>query len=154
MIPGLEKAEILRYGQIHRNTYINAPALLTPTLQLRNHPDVLVAGQLCGTEGYVEAMATGLMAGRHAANLARGEEPSPLPRETALGSLVHYITSASPRGYQPANIAFDLLPPLPGEEPPAFRSDKEARRARQCERALEALQGWLQVASRPTVPAD
>jgi len=153
MIPGLEEAEILRYGQIHRNTYINAPALLTQTLQLRARPSVLVAGQLCGTEGYVEAIATGLMAGRHAARLARGEEPVPPPRETALGSLVHYITNASPRGYQPANIAFDLLPPLPEDEQQCFRSDKKARRARQCQRALEALTGWLRYDARVGVPA-
>src|SRR6185369_8687880 len=81
MIPGLEKAEFLRYGQIHRNTYINAPALLTPALQLRAHPNVLFAGQISGVEGYVEAIATGLMAGMHAAALAMGEEPRPFPRE-------------------------------------------------------------------------
>jgi methylenetetrahydrofolate--tRNA-(uracil-5-)-methyltransferase len=153
MIPGLEKAEFLRYGQIHRNTYINAPALLLPTLQLRPHPEVFVAGQLCGTEGYVEAMATGLMAGRHAARLARGEEPVPPPRQSALGSLVHYITSTSPRGYQPANIAFDLLPPLPPEEQEALRGDKQARRARQCRRALAALESWLQEYRPVAVPA-
>jgi methylenetetrahydrofolate--tRNA-(uracil-5-)-methyltransferase len=138
LIPGLEKAEILRYGQIHRNTYINAPALLTPTLQLHSHENILVAGQLCGTEGYVEAIATGLMAGRHAARLAQGEEPVSPPRQTALGSLV----------------AFDLLPPLPVDEQQELRSDKKARRARQCERALAALGDWLQRDSRPAVPAD
>jgi methylenetetrahydrofolate--tRNA-(uracil-5-)-methyltransferase len=154
LIPGLEKAEILRYGQIHRNTYINAPALLTPTLQLHSHENILVAGQLCGTEGYVEAIATGLMAGRHAARLAQAEEPVSPPRQTALGSLVHYITNTSPHGYQPANIAFDLLPPLPVDEQQELRSDKKARRARQCERALAALGDWLQRDSRPAVPAD
>jgi methylenetetrahydrofolate--tRNA-(uracil-5-)-methyltransferase len=154
MIPGLESAEFLRYGQIHRNTYINAPALLLPTLQLRTHASVFVAGQLCGTEGYVEAIATGLMAGRHAACLARGEEPVPPPRETALGSLVHYITNASARNYQPANIAFDLLPPLPAEEEPQRRSDKKARRTRQCQRALAAVEEWLRQCSSSPVPAD
>ncbi len=153
MIPGLEQAEFLRYGQIHRNTYLNAPALLRPTLQLRVHPDVLVAGQLCGTEGYVEAIATGLMAGQHAVRLARDEEPVPPPRETALGSLVHYITQTSPGNYQPANIAFDLLLPLAPEEQEPFRHDKKARRAHQCERARAALTGWLQDA-RASVAAD
>jgi len=154
MIPGLESAEVLRYGQIHRNTYINAPALLLPTLQLRAHANAFVAGQLCGTEGYVEAIATGLMAGRHAARLARGEEPVPPPRETALGSLVHYITSASARNYQPANIAFDLLPVLAVGEERQCRSDKKARRARQCQWALVALDEWLRQCSSLPVTAD
>ena len=90
-IPGLQKAEFLRFGQIHRNTYINAPALLTGTLQLRSRPEVFFAGQISGVEGYVEAIATGLMAGMHAAALVSGDEVRPLPRETALGSLCHYI---------------------------------------------------------------
>jgi len=152
MIPGLEKAEFLRYGQIHRNTYLNAPALLAPSLALRAHPDVFVAGQLCGTEGYVEAIATGFLAGTQAARLARGEEPAAPPRETALGSLVHYITRASPRGYQPANIAFDLLPPLPEEESQRLRGKKD-RRAAQCRRALAALEGWLKECLPAPVPA-
>jgi methylenetetrahydrofolate--tRNA-(uracil-5-)-methyltransferase len=147
MIPGLERAEFLRYGQIHRNTYLNAPRLLRPTLQLRAEPRVLVAGQLCGTEGYVEAIATGLLAGRHAARLARGEDPLAPPRETALGSLVHYITATSAENYQPANIAFDLLPALPEEERLRLGSDKQARRRGQCRRALEALAGWLEEAT-------
>ena len=154
MIPGLENAEFLRYGQIHRNTYINAPALLLPTLRLRAHENIFVAGQLCGTEGYVEAVATGLMAGRHAARLARREELVPPPRETALGSLVHYITSASARNYQPANIAFDLLPPLPAQEQPQRQSDKQARRARQRQRALAAVEEWLRQYSSSLVTVD
>ena len=116
LIPGLENAEILRYGQIHRNTYINGPALLAPTLQLRSHPHILFAGQISGVEGYVEAMSTGLMAGWNAARLAAGETPLEWPRESAHGSLAHYICSADPKDYQPANITFDLLPPLPPEE--------------------------------------
>ena len=153
MIPGLEKAEFLRYGQIHRNTYLNAPALLAPTLALRTRPDVFIAGQLCGTEGYVEAIATGLLAGTQASRLARGEEPLAPPRETALGSLVHYITRASPRGYQPANIAFDLLPPLPEEERQRLGSKKD-RRAAQCRLALAALEGWLKECLPSPVPTD
>ena len=154
MIPGLENAEFLRYGQIHRNTYVNAPALLAPTLQLRSHPHLFLAGQLCGTEGYVEAIATGLLAGRHAACLARGEALVPPPRETALGSLIHYITCAAPGGYQPANISFDLLPPLPAEAvAQAGRHNKKQRRARQCQRALAALEAWLQqIQTAETIP--
>ena len=106
-IPSLEHAEFLRFGQIHRNTYINAPALLAPTLQLRARPEILFAGQISGVEGYVEAIATGLAAGLHAATLASGGQPQPFPRETALGSLCHYISGADPRNYQPANITFD-----------------------------------------------
>ncbi|MCC6862953.1 MAG: methylenetetrahydrofolate--tRNA-(uracil(54)-C(5))-methyltransferase (FADH(2)-oxidizing) TrmFO [Bryobacterales bacterium] len=143
MIPGLERAEFLRYGQIHRNTYINAPALLTPTLQLRTKPQVLFAGQISGVEGYVESIATGLLAARHAAALAAGEEPRALPRETALGSLCHYISGADPRNYQPANIAFDLLPPLDEAARRALRHDKRARHAEVCRRALDGLEEFL-----------
>src|SRR5271165_5876539 len=112
MIPGLENARFLRYGQIHRNTYINGPALLRPALQMKAHPRILFAGQICGVEGYVESIATGLMAGIHAAALAYGDEPLPPPRASALGSLTHYVAHADARNFQPANITFDLLPPL------------------------------------------
>src|SRR6202142_3537528 len=103
LIPGLESAKFLRYGQIHRNTYINSPALLNPTLQMKAHPHVMFAGQICGVEGYVESIATGLLAGMHAAALAMGGEPVPPPRATALGSLVHYISQAETKNFQPAN---------------------------------------------------
>ena len=127
LIPGLEKAEFLRFGQIHRNTYINAPSLLTPTLQLRADPRIFFAGQISGVEGYVEAIATGLMAGIHAAALASGAAPRPLSRETALGSLCHYISAADPANYQPANITFDLLPQL--DEPTRLKLRRDKRRA-------------------------
>jgi methylenetetrahydrofolate--tRNA-(uracil-5-)-methyltransferase len=139
MIPGLERAEFLRYGQIHRNTYINAPALLTPSLQLKSDPRILFAGQISGVEGYVESIATGLLAGLYAAALSQGEIPPAFPRETALGSLCHYITGADPRNYQPANIAFDLFPPLDEAIQRRFRHDKKARHAEICRRAQEAL---------------
>src|SRR2546425_6211416 len=126
-IPGLENAGFLRFGQIHRNTYINAPALLTPTLQLRTHPHVLFAGQISGVEGYVEAIATGLMAGMHASALASGGAPQPLSRETALGSLCHYVSGADAANYQPANITFDLLPQLDDATRLKLRHDKNAR---------------------------
>ena len=139
-IPGLEKAEFLRFGQIHRNTYINAPSLLAPTLNLRSRPEVFFAGQISGVEGYVEAIATGLMAGMHAAALAYGEPLRALPRETALGSLCHYISGADPANYQPANITFDLLPQLDEANRHRLRRDKKARHAEVCRRALAALE--------------
>jgi methylenetetrahydrofolate--tRNA-(uracil-5-)-methyltransferase len=147
MIPGLERAEFLRYGQIHRNTYINAPALLTPALQLRARPEVFFAGQISGVEGYVESIATGLMAGMHAAALAGGSEPRPVAGATALGSLCRYVSGADPNRYQPANITFDLLPQLDPETYQRLRHDKKARHAEVCRRALEALDQYLHVAA-------
>ena len=144
MIPGLEKAEFLRFGQMHRNTYINAPALLAATLQLRSDPRIFFAGQISGVEGYVESIATGLMAGRHASALARGETPQPLPRETALGSLCHYVSGADARHYQPANIAFDLLPALDEATAQKLRHDKKARHAEVCRRARAAMERYLE----------
>ncbi len=141
LIPGLENAEFLRYGQIHRNTYINAPRLLAPDLSLRVAPNVFVAGQLSGVEGYVECIATGLLAGTALAARACDQPFAPPPRTTALGSLVHYITHADPAHYQPANISFDLLPPAEGL-PRAIMRDRSKRRAWQCERALADLQDW------------
>ncbi len=142
MIPGLENAEFLRFGQIHRNTYINAPKLLAPDLSLRAAPQVFIAGQLSGVEGYVECIATGLLAGLAIAHRVHNEALAPPPRTTALGSLVHYITHADPENYQPANIAFDLLPPADGL-PRHIARDRRARRQLQCERALADLAEWL-----------
>jgi methylenetetrahydrofolate--tRNA-(uracil-5-)-methyltransferase len=145
MIPGLERAEFLRYGQIHRNTYINGPALLDALLRLKAHPGIFFAGQISGVEGYVESIATGLVAGRNAASNALGEEPRPLPRQTALGSLCAYVSGAEPENYQPANITFDLLPPLDEATKRKLRHDKRARRGEVCRRALEALEEHLGV---------
>ena len=139
LIPGLENAQFLRYGQIHRNTYINSPSLLNVTLQMRKHPRVLFAGQICGVEGYVESIATGLMAGIHAAALSIGAEPLVPPRSSAFGSLVHYITHANAKNFQPANITFDLLPALETRI-----RDRQARRRRQCELALREFEGWME----------
>jgi len=139
LIPGLENARFLRFGQIHRNTYINAPTLLQETLQMEAHPNIFFAGQICGVEGYVESIATGLLAGLHAAQLAAGVEPVPPPRRTAFGSLVHYVTHAAPRNFQPANITFDLLPPLDTK----IRDRKERHKA-QCQAALAAFDGWAE----------
>ena len=137
LIPGLENARFLRYGQIHRNTYINSPALLSPTLQMKAHPQVMFAGQICGVEGYVESIATGLLAGMHAAALAMGGEPVPPPRATALGSLVHYISQAETKNFQPANITFDLLPALATPV-----RDRKERHRQQCELALREFDEW------------
>jgi methylenetetrahydrofolate--tRNA-(uracil-5-)-methyltransferase len=167
MIPGLENARFLRYGQIHRNTYICAPALLDETLRLSKvcHPErnlersllqteskdlrlsslpapILFAGQLSGVEGYTESIATGLLAGIYAASLARNEEPTPAPRACALGSLVHYITHADAKNFQPANMTFDLLEPLEEELRKKVRDKKERHRL-QCERSLAAFDAWL-----------
>jgi methylenetetrahydrofolate--tRNA-(uracil-5-)-methyltransferase len=143
LIPGLENATFLRYGQIHRNTYIHAPTLLNETLQLKQHPNILIAGQLSGVEGYTESMASGLLAGRFAAALARGEQPTPPPRITANGSLTHYITHAEGKHFQPANITFDLLVPLEEDLRRKIRDKKERHRI-QCERALAAWNEWLE----------
>src|SRR5208283_220706 len=163
LIPGLENAEFLRLGQIHRNTYINSPKLLSHDLSFRSAPQVFVAGQLSGVEGYGECIATGLVAGVALAESATGGVaatevvgassaglgPSaarpyiPPPRTTALGSLVHYITHASSTNYQPANISFDLLPPME-DLPRAIARDRRARREKQCERAISDFGSWLE----------
>jgi methylenetetrahydrofolate--tRNA-(uracil-5-)-methyltransferase len=138
LIPGLENGRFLRYGQIHRNTYINSPTLLSETLQMKEHPHVLFAGQICGVEGYVESIASGLMAGMHAAALAAGAGPAAPPRASAFGSLMNYITQADPRKFQPANITFDLLPPLDRKV-----RDRQERHRLQCELALKEFEVWV-----------
>ena len=154
LIPGLENAVFLRYGQIHRNTYINAPTLLTETLQLKAHPQIMVAGQLSGVEGYTESIASGLLAGRYAAELAQGRVPQPAPRECALGSLTRYITHTEAKSFQPANMTFDLLPALDKDAMDAAMRkqmrDKKERHRIQCERALAAFDAWLAAISLPS----
>jgi methylenetetrahydrofolate--tRNA-(uracil-5-)-methyltransferase len=141
LIPGLENARFLRYGQIHRNTYIQSPRLLDQTLAMREHPRLLFAGQISGVEGYTESMATGMLAGLYAARRAQGLPATPVPRGTALGSLVNYITRADLKHFQPANITFDLLQPLEEETRRKIR-DKRERHRLQCERALAAFDAW------------
>ncbi len=161
LIPGLENARFLRYGQIHRNTYICAPALIDECLRLKSRvppvsllrpgnsdQPILFAGQLSGVEGYTESIATGMLAGIYAAALVRGEEPVPVPRATALGSLVHYITHADPKDFQPANITFDLLEPLEEELRKKIRDKKERHRL-VCERSLAAFDAWWSRISHP-----
>jgi methylenetetrahydrofolate--tRNA-(uracil-5-)-methyltransferase len=146
LIPGLENARFLRYGQIHRNTYINAPTLLRETLQMKAHPRVLFAGQICGVEGYVESIATGLMAGMHAAAVATGNNLIAPPLASAFGSLTHYVTHADATNFQPANITFDLLPPLQNRV-----RERNQRHRLQCELALQQFDEWLEQSSATVV---
>src|ERR1700730_5584008 len=139
LIPGLENARFLRYGQIHRNTYINSPTLLSETLQMREFPAIFFAGQICGVEGYVESIATGLMIGIHTAALASGSHPVAPPRRTAFGSLVYYVTHTEAKNFQPANVTFDLLPPLEHKV-----RDRQERHRQQCELALREFDVWLE----------
>jgi methylenetetrahydrofolate--tRNA-(uracil-5-)-methyltransferase len=139
LIPGLENARFLRFGQIHRNTYVNSPTLLNATQQMKEHPAILFAGQICGVEGYVESIATGMLAGIHAAALVSREAPVAPPRATALGSLVNYITQADPKKFQPANITFDLLPSLEKKI-----RDRQQRHKTQCELGLRELDEWFE----------
>jgi methylenetetrahydrofolate--tRNA-(uracil-5-)-methyltransferase len=142
MIPGLENAEFIRFGQMHRNTYICSPNLLRETLQMREHPRVLFAGQISGIEGYTEAMATGMIAGMNAARLARGLDPSAPPRESATGSLTFYLANADAKNFQPANTTFALLPPVEPELRKRLKR-KADRRHFQTERGLKAFNDWL-----------
>ena len=137
MIPGLESAEFVRFGMIHRNTYINGPTVLGPTWQVRHRPSLFFAGQISGVEGYVESAASGLIAGLNAAALARSEAPQAPPRTTAIGALGHYVSHADPDNYQPSNIAFGLIPVMEG----APRRRAERRRA-VAERALTQIEAW------------
>ncbi|ANM30566.1 tRNA (uracil-5-)-methyltransferase [Acidobacteria bacterium Mor1] len=138
-IPGLENAEFVRLGQIHRNCYINAPSVLRPSLQTRTRPGLFFAGQISGVEGYTESAATGLFAGINAARLALGQEPLELPANTMLGALCSYISNADPAGYQPTNAAFGLVPHVPVKK----RGRKERRLARSA-KALEVLDDWIE----------
>jgi methylenetetrahydrofolate--tRNA-(uracil-5-)-methyltransferase len=142
LIPGLENARFLRYGQIHRNTYINAPSILTELLNLKKQPKVFFAGQISGVEGYTESIAMGMLAGIHAARIARGLPALAPPRQTAVGSLVHYLSHGEAENFQPANITFDLLPQLDEHDRRRVR-DKKMRHKMVCERALQALASWL-----------
>ncbi len=144
LIPGLQAAEFVRFGQMHRNTYINSPALLRPTLQLKTDGHIFFAGQISGVEGYAESIASGLIAGQNAARLVMGQPLREFPRQTALGSLCHYITHADPKHFQPANITFDLLPSLDEETKRKLKHDKKARHAEVCARASAAFDEFCQ----------
>jgi methylenetetrahydrofolate--tRNA-(uracil-5-)-methyltransferase len=142
LIPGLEQAEFVRYGMVHRNTYINGPAVLLETWQSRSRPDLFFAGQISGVEGYVESAASGLMAGRNAAMLWRGDDPVVPPRTTAIGALSYYVSHADPRNYQPTNITFGIMTPPPGV--PGRRTGRFERRLAASEYALKALNEWME----------
>ncbi|RIH76554.1 methylenetetrahydrofolate--tRNA-(uracil(54)-C(5))-methyltransferase (FADH(2)-oxidizing) TrmFO [Meiothermus hypogaeus] len=136
-IPGLENAEIVRYGVMHRNTYLCAPKLMEPTLQFRAHPGLLVCGVLCGVEGYLESAATGFLAGLNAARLAGGQEPLVPPEETMLGGLVRYLSSANPDNFQPMNANWGLVPADSG------KGKKAEKRTRMYRRGLDRFRAWL-----------
>jgi methylenetetrahydrofolate--tRNA-(uracil-5-)-methyltransferase len=136
MIPGMEQAQFSRLGSIHRNTFVCGPELLLPSLQVKKRPDLLVAGQLSGVEGYVESTAIGLLAGINGARLIAGSKPVVPPAETALGALVTHLTATDPKRFQPSNINFGLFPRLQQKIPKKFRGEKYA------ERALQALKKW------------
>lgn len=140
MIPGLEHAEFLRYGSVHRNTYIPAPLLLAPTLQFKGDKEFFIAGQLIGVEGYLESMASGLLAGINAARLVHGLEPVSPPDETMLGALLRYVTSADPSRFQPMNANFGLVPPLERRV-----RDKQERHAALSHRSLQAMETWTRI---------
>jgi methylenetetrahydrofolate--tRNA-(uracil-5-)-methyltransferase len=142
LVPGLEKAEFLRFGQIHRNTYIHSPGLLYPTLQTRKNPALFFTGQLCGVEGYVESIATGLIAGINAARLVQGNETSTPPADTACGSLVNYVANAASEPFQPANITFGLLSGTATGLKTRIRDKKERHRI-QVEEALTSMDQWI-----------
>ena len=136
MIPGLEKAEFARFGSIHRNTFINAPMLLEKTLQLKGRKNLFLAGQITGVEGYIESTAMGFLAGINVGRYLSGSAIIPPPNTTAHGALIHHITNADQKTFQPMNVNFGLFPPLPG------KTRKRDRGTRYSERALMAIQEW------------
>ena len=142
LVPGLERAEFARFGLVHRNTYINGPAVLAETWQMRSRPSVLFAGQISGVEGYVESAASGLLAGINAAALAAGRHPSSPPRTTAIGALAYYASHADAAHYQPSNITFGIMLPLETTDR-RLRRDRKARNEAISERALGALGAWM-----------
>jgi methylenetetrahydrofolate--tRNA-(uracil-5-)-methyltransferase len=151
MIPGLEGAEFVRFGMIHRNTYINGPTVLRDTWQTQARPDLFFAGQISGVEGYVESAASGLIAGRNAAALVLGEEPRIPPRTTAIGALAYYVSHANPANYQPTNITFGIMQPVEIPRQSGMRKPGKAERAAAVSaRALADLEGWMQSDRLPT----
>ena len=141
LIPGLENAEFVRFGMVHRNTYINGPTVLRETWQTKMRDDLFFAGQISGVEGYVESAASGLIAGRNAAALVRGDAPRVPPRTTAIGALAYYVSHADPRNYQPTNITFGIMA-APADSP-GKRVGRAERKAAVSERALHDLEQWM-----------
>jgi len=149
LIPGLERAEFVRFGMIHRNTYINGPTVLRETWQTKSRDDLFFAGQISGVEGYVESAASGLIAGRNAAAFALGEPLTVPPRTTAIGALAYYVSHAEPRNYQPTNITFGIMQPLAEEGGRKAPRKKVDRKIALSERALGDLAAWIQ--SQPVI---
>lgn len=156
LIPGLERAEFLQFGQIHRNTYINAPRVLAATMQVREHPNIFFAGQITGVEGYVESVAMGWLAGANAARLLKGEELLLAPPRSAIGALARYVSGAETKNYQPVNITFALLEPLAPEQARSVKRKRD-RHSLQVRIALAEWDEWLKsissAAERPLVAA-
>ncbi len=139
MIPGLEKAQFLRYGQMHRNTFIFSPKLLRPTLQFHDREDLFFAGQITGIEGYGGNIASGLLAGINAVRVLDGKEPWILPKATMLGALCHYVTHAAPEDFQPMKANYGIIPPLED----GVRRNKRQRAAAYAERGMKHLKEFL-----------
>jgi methylenetetrahydrofolate--tRNA-(uracil-5-)-methyltransferase len=153
LIPGLENAELMQFGQIHRNTFICGPRILSPTLQVRKQPSSFFAGQITGVEGYVESVGTGWLAGLNAARLATGRDLLIAPPKSAIGALARYVSGANPSNYQPVNITFALLEPLP----PELRKKAKRKRERhelQVELALNEWDSWLETSGLATDTRD
>jgi methylenetetrahydrofolate--tRNA-(uracil-5-)-methyltransferase len=148
LIPGLEQAEFVRFGMVHRNTYVNGPTVLDATWQVRSRPTLLFAGQMSGVEGYVESAASGLVAGINAAAIAKGEAPAAAPRTTAIGALAYYVSHAEASHYQPSNITFGIMPPLA-----ARLKGKKLRNEALSARALADLQTWIDDRASQNLPA-
>ena len=152
LIPGLAQAEFVRFGMVHRNTYVNGPTVLSETWQVRKRPSLFFAGQMSGVEGYVESAASGLIAGLNAAALASGGRVEAPPRTTAIGALGYYVSHADPAHYEPSNITFGIMPPL--DESGQGRRLKGADRKRALsERALADLSVWLHERASQRIPA-
>ena len=155
LIPGMEQAEFLQFGQIHRNTYICSPRVLSETMQMRERSNILFAGQITGVEGYVESVAMGWLAGQNAARLVLGGAPISAPRLSAVGALARYVSNAQTKNFQPVNITFALLEPLPEQDRKRVRRKRE-RHNLQVELALKEWDNWLQEIQheRPALQAN
>jgi methylenetetrahydrofolate--tRNA-(uracil-5-)-methyltransferase len=150
-IPGLERAEFLQFGQIHRNTYINSPRVLAATMQMREHPNIFFAGQITGVEGYVESVAMGWLAGQNGARLLRNDELLVAPAGSAIGALARYVATAETKNYQPVNITFALLKPLTSEQARSVKRKRD-RHSLQVRLALEEWDAWLRTTRKESEP--
>lgn len=147
LIPALKKAEFVRYGVMHRNTFVNSPLHLLPTYQLKKHQNVFLAGQMTGVEGYLESASAGLVAGLNAGRLAKGEEPLAFPADTAHGALAHYITTADPANFQPMNVTFGLMPPPGAKQAAEYLAASGSKRRNLKKAEKKELQGRQAVGS-------